>query len=602
MSYKLLYIIGGHFEHAKYLGMNSEEGDIRKLINKLKQLRKTYDEIALLLDVNQTSKFPLDNSDFWDFFKATSSNSVLFILHKRNEEIEKCILEMRSSHSISGPIYYKYHLQDGTPVSDIEREIILHSLYKIYPDNRELEGVLSLRIFMPSETVKLPNKIEKLYQEKVNTRIEPNDMNIDIVESDLDTTKFSSILTISPFDNIDIQNDEDLQIPEGYLGRVLDTNFNEDRYSQVQSQLKILKNEVFDKKIENIDTEIAVTGSSKLINFYSTISEKIKKRLDQLKNNIKNKIRIIDQCKQKTSEDLKSIIGKHKEIINQDLKEFQQKYATFSKFLRSEKINFIIFLILGGCLFSLSFLIVRLAFEYSLILSTVLSILLILLRWLQKRKTFMAQFYEICDMASNELKTALHKDFLEVPKLLWERNLYLFNLKLLRIKYIYILLTLHTLKIITENSPINLIDNIFSTKNRMIFFAPSSSGLDDITIDELETYLYMDKSDIDNYYINQFFKNIISLKIGTIDRQVINSINDYYIYPDKGLLWDIKEVEESRRDKYFKTVLYHPLTLDFDIPNNSNVRVDDVKKISYDSSLQSIILLSFFHFKNQEDL
>ena len=593
--------MGGHLEFPNYFGINASNGDLKHLILFLQKEREKTNEMTLILDVREINKFPTsEHNDFWEIFNAQSKNRLLIIFHNYDEKIGNVIKNKKKAFSISGPLYYDFKLNDGTEITNIEDELILYSVYNMpLSFYQELDGILSLRMYLPDEIEKLPNKLDKSYQKILSS--DPSmlfpDPEINLIEEDLDISAFTiKNITYNPFD-FKINEITELEISEKTINTTIAEHFNEETIQLIFQKIsEVRKNKLHDA-IEKIHPSIALKGANNLLVQLSGIREQLKNKILSLTKNIKKEINIINKVKKDADSLIKTQYMQSQDMINQELQEYHSSYKSFIKYFYAFKMNIVIILLILFLLFGLFYFILKLDLEISIPLSMILAIIMPISRWIKLKKKKRNEINELCDDSYSRIVKIIDKEFKKIPRILWNRNLTLLNLKINYIYKEYIEHFIGTLKLITKNFPSDLTMSIFTSNNRLVSFIPTANDVQDFQLDDLPVSIGLDKDELNTYFVEQYFKAFSSLKLGQLNDNIEKSIKDFCDEPDTDLLWESDQIVDFRKTIVQKILFTHP---DQFISENIEIKADIIKKFEKGYNNYGMLLLSIFQLKENK--
>jgi len=599
---KILYILGGHLEFPNYFGINTFYGDLKKLINLLQKERKETSEITLILDVREIDQFPtLECNEFWEIFNPNGENRLLLILHDRNVGIKNTIKKKKEKLSISGPLYYDYFLKDGTPISIVETELILYSIFnlpaKLY---NELNGVLSLRIYLPEKVLEIPSILDKKYQKILSSDQSIPCPEINIIKEDLDLSSFTiKQITFNPFD-INIDEVTKLEISKETIKTTIAEHFNIKNVELIFEKVSEVRNKKLHDIIADIHPYLTFKGAKTLLVQLSETREKLKNKLLNLTKKIKKEINLVDKVKQTAEIKIKELYESIQDGLNSELENYHLRYRSFFKFTFAFKSNFVLIILSLFLLFSLCFFLLNAELKISISLPIIFTLALIITRWLKLKKKKYKEINNLCGDSYLRVVKAIDREQKRIPSIVWNRNLILLNLKINHIYLEYIQRSIRKLKLLTENSPQNLTEFIFSAKNRLVFFVPTANDINNSKLDNLDNYMGLDKNDLTNYFLKQYFKVFSSVKIGTFNSNIEENMKDFCHEPDSGLLWKLDQVVDYREKPVRKILV---LSQDQIIPGHLVIPVDDIKHFesTQKNNYQMILLCSIFELEEEEN-
>lgn len=599
---KILFILGGHLEFPNYFGINAFYGNLKQLINLLQKERKKTSEINLILDIREIDQFlTIESADFWDFFNNNGNNRLLLILHKHDINIEKLIQKEKEQLSISGPLYYDFFLKDGTPISNVEEELILFSVYNLPVElYKELNGVLSMRIYLPDKILEIPTILDKKYQKILSSDQSIPFPEINIIEGDLDLSPFTiTRITYNPFD-INIDEVTKLEISEETVKTTIAEHFNKKNVELIFEKISEIRNKKLHDIIDNIHPYLAVKGAKNLLIRLSETRENLTNKILNLSRSIKKEINIVDKVIETAGIKINELYENIQSGINSELENYLLRYRSFFKFIIAFKSNFVMIILSLSLLFSLFFFLLDVNLKISISLPIIFTLTLIIIRWLKLKKKKRKEISNLCEDSYLRIINTIDREYKRIPNGLWSRNLALLNLKINYIRREYVERPIRTLKLLTENSPQNLTESIFSAKNRLFFFISTANDLDSFKLDDLDNYMGLEKNELIDYFMKQYFKAFNSLKLSTLDDKIEESMKDYCHEPDSGLLWKFEHVIDYRVKSVRKILV---ISQDQNIPGNLVIPVDDIKHFEprQKNNYQMILLFSIFELKEEDN-
>ncbi len=599
---KILFMLGGHLEFPNYFGINAFYGDLKRLINLLQNKRKETSAITLILEVREMDQFPtFECNEFWEIFNSDGENRLLLILHNHDIEIENIIKKKKKILSISGPLYFDFFLKDSTPISIVETELILYSIFnfpaKLY---NELNGVLSLRIYLPEKVLEIPSILDKKYQKILSSDQSIPCPEINIIKEDLDLSSFTiKQITFNPFDiNIDVVTK--LEISEETLKTTIAEHFNKKSVELIFKKIFEIRNKKLHEIIEDIHPYLTFKGAKNLLVQLSETREKLKNKILNLAKNVKKEINIIDKVKETAETKINELYERIQDGINSELEDYHLRYTSFFKFTFAFKSNFVLIILSLSLLFSLFFFLLNAELKISISLAIIFTLVLIITRWLKLKKKKCKEINELCDDSYSRVVNAIDGEYKRIPSIVWNRNLALLNLKINYIYSEYIKRSIGILKLLTENSPQNLTESIFSAKNRLVFFIPTANDINSFKLDNLDNYIGFDKNELSDYFMKQYFKAFISLKLSTLNEKTEESMKEFCHEPDSGLLWKLDQVVDYREKSVRKILI---ISQDQNILGNIDLPTDEIKHFepTQKNNYQMILLFSIFELKEEDN-
>ena len=603
---KILYSLGEARSGLEYFGIISSGGDSSYLSDLLDKERKVHEELAIILDVQDTLLFPAKNDRFWEFFDSRSKNSLLILLHEKDEEIESTIRDKKEKSRITGPIFCEYKLRDGTELNESEILLILYFIYSIFAEpeytdlHRYMRGILSLNIFLPDNLEKIPGKMQEAYDKCIEFDSYEQAQEFKFIAEDIDLSRFSIQDTVlHPFD-IEIDDTEIILIEDSTIERIISPYFSANRLSDIYKNIREEKESKIGEILSFLSEVIPFKGAKrKLVDLTSKrkdLLNYIKKESIKLRDG-RSKIQSLAQnAFNKVSQEIK----KHRDEINLELEEYHLKIKYFFKFCSSHKhlllFSFAASVVLFGGMWGYLEIDIKISVLSSL--ATFVTLLVVLWRIYRARKKKVIT--ALCQESHERLVSSLDIEFKKIPSSLWEHELYLLNLKSAQIILEYLDSSLNVLKLISNNSPELFTESIFPTKNRLIKLVPSRKNIENISIDfdSDKAFLGFDNQNLYDLYLNKYLHCLKLIRIADLDSKSRNNINNLSRAPYSGLLWSDNSSFTTQPNRNPRRILFIPEgttcgTLDDNI---------EVKRIpSHDNQIPGIMVMMSV-FEAQEDI
>ena len=358
--------------------------------------------------------------------------------------------------------------------------------------------------------------------------------------------------------------------------------------------LTSIRNQKLSNRITTISPELRIKGAKNLLIKLVDFKENIKHKIRELKRSLSQNFNFIEKIREEAKENLTEQFQKFSNSINDELDEYNKRFKNFFKFIFAYKTILNLFIILLIIIFFLIHFKVKLDLPSSILIALIISSTVILLKWIKKKSNKKKEIKDLCDEGYAKIINVLNQDYKKIPLSIWKRNLNYINLKITNISYEYVQRSLDSLKLITENSPQDLTDNIFSTKQKMISFIPTANDFENIHLDDFNIYLNLDKSDLNDYFSQQYFKQFKSFRLGSLTQEIAVYFNDYYKHQEKGLLWDFNDVIDYRELSIQKKLF---IPKNYFIPQGVDIEKNVVKEFPENQELNIIVLLSLFQFK-----